>query len=255
MKTEFRNRAFLPIVMPLAILLVIGLVVGVVASILLFVDRQGAVAVAMLGAAGILVAISLAASQDRLDARRRSVVVLAGIAPLAVGALAAAGVVGGLTDEERNINVEPHAPQFVFEGIEEGAPVLAAETAAGFCLPEECGSSTTNEWAFSYEEAGEVMYAFDNRDTTATHNLMIYDVDDQDLSTLDGPISLSQLQDNYEVITPAEPPTFMGPQAQTYRWTPEPAEGEEGQAIPPQAYFVCTIHSGSMWGVVDITAE
>ena len=255
MKTEFRNRAFLPLVMPLAILGVIAAVVGVVAAILLFVDRQGAVAIALLGAAGILVAISLAASRDRLDLPRRGAVALAGVAPLAVGALVAAGVLGGVADEDRNINVEPHGPQFVFEGILEGAPVLAAEDATSFCLPEGGTCTPTNEWAFSYTPE-QIQYAFDNQDSVE-HNLMIYNVPSEELEGIDGPLGLSALQEDYQVITPAEPPTFPGPAAQTYQWTPpvEGAETEEAVAIPERAYFVCTIHPGSMWGVVDITAE
>lgn len=257
MKTEFRNRAFLPVVMPLAILGVIGAVVGLVALILLYVDRQGAVAIAILAASGILLAISLTASQDRLDAPRRAAVALAGVAPLLAGGLVAAGVVGGLPDEERNINVEPHAPQFIFDGILEGAPVLAAVDATSFCLPEGDSCAATNEWSFTYQEAEQIQYAFDNRDDGIAHNMMIFDVPADQLEGLDGPIGLSALQEEHQVITPGEPPTFNGPQAQTYRWTPpeEGAEGEDVVPIPEQAYFVCTVHAGSMWGVVDITVE
>lgn len=258
MKTEFRNRAFLPVVMPLAILGVIGAVVGLVALILLFVDRQGAVAIAILGAAGILLAISLAASQDRLDSPRRGAVMLAGVAPLLVGGLVAAGVVGGLADEDRNINVEPHGPQFVIDGIEEGAPVLAAENSLTFCLPEGGGCTETNEWSFTYEEAEQIQYAFDNREDGVEHNLMIFAVPPEELEgAAESPLGLGDLQENYEVITPAEPPNITGGTAQTYQWTPpeEEAEGEEVVPVPEQAYFVCTLHAGNMFGVVDITAE
>lgn len=269
MKTEFRNRAFLPVVMPLAILGVIGAVVGLVALILLYVDRQGAVAIAILAAAGILLAISLTASQDRLDLPRRGVVALAGVAPLLAGGLVAAGVVGGLADEDRNINVEPHGPQFIVPGVAEDAPVLAADSLQGFCLPEECdGNTFTKEWAFSYQEAEQIQYAFDNRDSTA-HNLRIYAVPPEELEGLDSAIDVGALQDGtYQVITPGVPPDIEGGVAQTYRWEP-PAEGAaeaEGAAgeedaiagpvpVPDQAYFVCTLHPSTMWGVVDITAE
>lgn len=255
MKTEFRNRAFLPLVMPLAILGVIGLVVGLVALILLFVDREGAVAIALLGAAGVLVAISLAASQDKLDPTRKGVVALAGIAPLAVGGLVAAGALGGLADEDRNINVEPHGPNFIFDGLLEGAPVMAAETSVSFCLPSDGGCEDTNSWEFSYQQAEQIQYAFDNRDSVE-HNLFVYAMPDQDLSGLDSALALSDVEAEGQLITPGVPPTFSNA-AQTYQWTP-PAEGEETEelpAVPEQAYFVCTIHPGSMWGVVDITAE
>lgn len=256
MKREFRNRAFLPVVMPLAILLGIGVMVGIVALILLYVDREGAVAVAIAGAAGILVAISLAASKDRLDAPRKGAVLLAGIVPLAVGGLVAAGAIGGVPDEDRNINAEPHGPQFVFDGLLEGAPVLAAESAASFCLPSDGGCEDTNEWEFSYTPE-QIAYAFDNQDSSAQHNLFIYAMPDQDLSGLDAPLGLGDLDANGQLITPGEPPTFMGPVQQTYQWTP-PAEGEETEelpAVPEQAYFVCTVHPGSMWGVATITPE
>ena len=253
MKTEFRNRAFLPIVLPLAILLGIGAMVGIVAAILLFVDRQGAVAIALLGAAGILVAVSLAASQDRLDPARKGAVVLAGIAPFAVGGLVAAGVVGGVPDEERNINVEPHQPQWIFEGVAEGAPVLAATGIEPFCIPSDGGCEQTREWEFSYTPE-QIAYAFDNRDTTAQHNLQLFSVPSEELQgATESPISLSTLQEQYGVITPGEPPTFVGERAQTYRWTPPgPDAGEAATPIPEQAYFVCTIHSDTMYGVVTL---
>lgn len=255
MKTEFRNRAFLPVVLPLAILGGIAAVVGIVATILLFVDRQGAVAIALLGAAGILVAISLAASQDRLDPARKGAIVLAGVAPLAVGALIAAGVVGGVPDEERNINVEPHAPQFIFPGIDGDPPVMAAEDATSFCLPEDGGCTPTNEWEFSYTPE-QIQYAFDNQDTTAQHNLQIFNVEASELEgATESPLDLTTLQDNYQLITPGEPTTFQGPQAETYRWAPPgPDAGEDAPAppVPEQAYFVCTIHPGSMYGVVTL---
>jgi hypothetical protein len=250
MKTEFRNRVFLPIVMPLAVLGVIAAVIGTMATIFLWVDREGAVAIAMFAAAGVLVAMSLAATRDRLDARQRSGVALAMATPVVVGALFATGIVGDIPDESRNINAQPHGPTFVFAGLQEGASVLGAESAAGFCLPEQCGTGdTTNEWTLTYDPDGEIRYAFDNQDGAAPHNLFIYAVDDMDLTALDGPLSGAALRE-YELITPFEPPTFTGPEQQTYVWTPE----ADAPDLPELAYFVCTIHAGSMWGVVTITA-
>lgn len=263
MKTEFRNRAFLPLVMPLAILGVVGAVVGLVALILLFVDRQGAVAVAILGASGVLVAISLAASQDRLDLPRKGAVALAGVAPLLVGGLFAAGVIGGIPDEERNINVEPHGPQFVIPTLEPDVPVLAAVDLNGFCLPEQCGSSYTNSWEISQSEAEQFAYAFDNQDPATEHNLYLYSVPAEELDGLDSALSLGDVQANYPVITPAEPPNVAPGGAQTYQWEPpaggegEPAGSGDEEEVPPlpeQAYFVCTLHPSTMWGVATIAA-
>jgi len=250
MKTEFRNRVFLPIVMPLAVLGVIAAVIGTMATIFLYIDREGAVAVAMFAAAGVLVAMSLAATRDKLDARGRGGIALAMATPVVVGALFATGLVGDIPDESRNINAQPYGPTFVFAGLQEGASVLGAESAAGFCLPEQCGTGEiTNEWTMSYTPGEDIRYAFDNIDAVAPHNLYIYDVDDVDLSELDGPIGMSTLA-NYPIITPFEPPTFTGPEQQTYVWSPE-----DDQELPELAYFVCTIHAGSMWGVVTITTE
>lgn len=251
MKTEFRNRVFLPIVMPLAVLGVVVGVIGMMATIFLYVDREGAVAVALFAAAGVLVAMSLAATKDRLDARGRGGVTLAIAAPVVIGALFATGVIGDIADEDRNVNAEPHGPTYVVAGLQEGAAVLGAASAAGFCLPEQCGTGeTTNEWALSYTPGDDVRYAFDNQDGAAPHNLFIYDVGDMDLAALDGPLAGSALRD-FPLITPFEPPTFTGPEQQTYVWAPE----DDAPELPAQAYFVCTIHAGSMWGVVTITAE
>ena len=254
MKTEFRNRAFLPLVMPLAILGVVGAAVGLVALILLFVDRQGAVAVAILGAAGILVAISLAASQDRLDLPRKGAVALAGVAPLLVGGLFAAGVLGGIAEEDRNINVEPHGPQFVMAGLPEGdAPVMAAVDLQSFCLPSGGDCTPTNEWEMTQTEAEQFTYAFDNRDPATEHNLFIYSVPAEELEGLDSALSLGDVQAAYPVITPAEPPNVAPGVAETYQWQP-PAEVEgEEVPLPEQAYFVCTLHPSTMWGVATIT--
>jgi hypothetical protein len=257
MKTEFRNRAFLPLVIPLAILLAIGAVVGLVALILLFVDRQGAVALALLGAAGILVAVSLAASQDRLDLPRKGAIALAGVAPILIGGLVAVGAVGGLADEDRNINVEPHGPQFVTAGLpSDDTPVMAADSLNGFCLPEECdgGSTTTNAWEMAQSEAEQFAYAFDNLDPATEHNLMIYNVPPEELDGLDSALSLGDVQANYRVITPEEPPNVAPGSAETYGW-PLPVVTEDGEEInlPEQAYFVCTLHPSTMWGVATIT--
>ena len=200
MKTEFRNRAFLPLVMPLAILAAIGAVVGLVALILLYVDRQGAIAIAFMAAAGVLVAIALSASQGP-----------AGPAPAGrgrrgrpgarsiVGGLVAAGALGGLADADRNINVEPHGPQFIIPGLpsDDTVPVMAAESLQSFCLPSGGGCEDTNSWEMTQSEAEQFAYAFDNRDPQTEHNLMIYNVDPAELDGLDGALPLADVQANY----------------------------------------------------------
>ena len=260
MQTEFRNRAFLPVAMPLAILGVIAAVAGLFALILLYSTREIAVALALAAAAGILVAISLAASRDELAPQQVGAVGLAAGTPVLIGVLLATGVVGGIDDADRRINVEPHGDTFVLAGIVpnddgEEPPLLAAEDASAFCLPDGGSCTPTNEWSFEYGEE-EISYAFDNRDAVSgPHNLQIWALPDRELSVDDGAISLNDLEAEGQVITPEAPEAFAGPAAETYRWSTVAEEGAEGEAveIPEQAYFICTIHPSAMWGVVTLT--
>lgn len=61
------------------------------------------------GSRRILFAVSLAGSQERLDPTPRTVILLAGAAPVAIGPIVAAAQPGGITDEMLNINRQPHA--------------------------------------------------------------------------------------------------------------------------------------------------
>lgn len=252
MNTEFRNRAFLPVLMPLAILGAIGLLVGAFAVLLLYVNREAAIALAIAGAAGVLVAASLAASKEKTDAGQKVAVAIAGLVPILAGVLVAVGVIGDIAEEDLNINRQPHGPTLSVPGITEGAPVLAAVDALSFCLPAGGDCTPTKEWEFSYDaEAGVVTYAFDNRNAGVDHNLFIFQGEGIDLSAATEEfIPLGQLQNDPELlITPAQPNTFPGPAAETYEWTLEAEQTLEGPA-----YFVCTIHPTTMFGVVQITA-
>lgn len=160
MKTEFRNRAFLPVVLPVAILLVIALLVGGFALILLYTTHEVALVLATVAAGGILLAISLAASQERLDGGRRAAVIAAGITPVLIGAVVALTQPGGITDEMLNINRQPHVV----------LPDINVEIAA-----ENSNEFTANEMVLP--SAVEVGVVFDNREAGVPHNWSLYTSD------------------------------------------------------------------------------
>lgn len=107
MKTEFRNRAFLPIVLPIALLTGIAALVGLFALILLYTTREVALVLATVSAGAVLFAVSMAASQERLDATKKAVIGFAGIFPVIVGGYLA--VSQPVDAELLNINAKPHA--------------------------------------------------------------------------------------------------------------------------------------------------
>lgn len=244
MNPDFRNRAFLPIVVPLAILLAIAAGIGLIALLLLYSTRETAVALAIVIAAGILVATALAATRDRLDSRQKSAISIAVLTPIVAGAAFATGVVGNIPAEELNINREPHEEGMVLAQVPPEAPVLAAESLDSFCLPTDGGCEPTREWEIPYGGEEEFLYAFDNRDTGTPHNLYLYELEDLSGAT-EEPISIGSVSED-QLLTPEPPPTFAGPAAQAYRFTPE---GE----VPEQLYFVCTVHASTMFGVATIT--
>jgi plastocyanin len=157
MKTEFRNRAFLPVVLPVAILLLIGLLVGGFALILLYTPHEVAIVLAAVAAGGILLAISLASSQERLDPGRRAAVVAAAAAPVIIGAFIAVAQPGGITDEMLNINRQPHIT------LPEANIEIAAENSIEF---------TSNEIVLPANE--EVGVVFDNQEAGVPHNWAMY---------------------------------------------------------------------------------
>lgn len=216
MNTEFRNRAFLPVVLPVAILLGIGLLVGSFALILLYTTREVALVLATVAAGGILLAISLASSQDRLDPGKRAVVAFAGAFPVIAGAVVA--IWQPVDASLLNINREPHL------SVPEDAPLLAAVDALNFCLPTEGGGcEPVDVWEASpSQQVDDFAYFFDNQDTaTGPHNLALF--------TLAGSESEPEPGDPVFVPDP-----FEGPQVQGY--VVEEAE------VPETFYFLCTVH-------------
>ena len=115
LRSEFRNRAFLPVVLPLGIVLVVGVAVAGFALLLLYNTREVALVLAAVTAAGILFAAALAASKDRLTGRSRLVVVAAAATPLVLAAIVAVGVVP-VDESALNINRRPEEDPAIVAG-------------------------------------------------------------------------------------------------------------------------------------------
>jgi hypothetical protein len=224
MKTDFRNRVFLPIVLPLLILLGMAAFIGVFALTLLYSTHEASLMLAALAAGGILFVISLAASQDRLDPLRRGVLAVAVLVPFLIGGAFAAGLVGDVPDEARMINVEPPA-----EAPEDA--ILAAENQEEFCLPSNGECEPTEFWSVAAQDAEQFVYAFENRDDTAPHNLSIREL----AGDRDAP-------EPGEVIHEGELLTSVG----------ESTETVEPGLEPGDYYFVCDVHASTMFGVLEI---
>lgn len=171
MKTEFRNRAFLPVVLPLAILGVIGLLAVGFAAILLWNTREASLVLASVAAAGVLIAISLAASQDKLDATRAGVIAMAGGLPIVVGLLFALGVFIEVDDSELNINRLPHAV------VPADAVLIGADDPLAF---DHATITVPSDTLVAVE--------FDNRNAGVPHNWALY-ADDEAAASLTGEIA------------------------------------------------------------------
>ncbi len=253
MNEDFRTRGFLPIVIPLAIVVVVIGGIGFFAWMLLYNTREGAAALAIVGAAGVLLAIALAASQDDLSRGKKAGVTLAILGPAAIGVAIATGAFA-IPAEDLNVNVEPHGPAFVLADVPPDAPVLAAVDLSSFCLPSGGGCEPTREWALeSPEDTTRFTYAFENLDATAEHNLAIFGLPDEDNfgSSVDGL--------GTEPLTPEIPAPFIGEATVAYDfgWPiiegDQPAESADGGQQPEQFYFVCTVHPSTMYGVATFS--
>lgn len=235
MNTDLRNRVILPILLPLLLLLGIALLVGGLALVLLYNTHEVALTIALVVAAGIMVAFSLASSVEREDMTigRRSVIVLTGLLPLLGGAgVAVWAANGGVPAEDLIINVEPHAQ------APEGA-LIGAKNAESFCVFEEDGETCTDtsEVTFPAQPDSEAFfYVFDNIHSGVPHNAQLFEF----AGTPDAPEPgdpLFGVEDGATVIT--------GVAEITYEVTPnEFAEGD-------QYYYNCVVHP-AMQGVLTI---
>jgi hypothetical protein len=219
-KTEFRNRVFLPIVLPIAVLLAMVLFIGAVAAILLWTTHEVALAVATVAAAGILLTASLAASQDRLDGGRKAVVAFAAIVPFALGGAYAAGLIGNIADEDRNINVQPLLV------VPDDAPVIAAENSVEFCLPTDGGCEPVELWEVTpSQEAETITFVFDNLESGVAHNVVITELE----GDVENPAPVGEQFLSSELIT--------GPDSSAHV-----DESLTWEDLPEQWYFFCAIH-------------
>jgi hypothetical protein len=227
-KSEFRQRVFLPVVLPLVVLLAIAAFIGAIALTLLYNTHEGALMLAAVAAGGILFTVSLASSQDRLGGARRAVVVFAAMLPLVVGAGIGVGVIGGVADEDRNINTEPLLV------VPDDAPVIAAENALEFCLPEDGECVPTEAWTIPATGPDPTFVVFDNRDVGVPHNFSVYELaGTEDAPEGGDPIHLGQIDSGpVELIEVIEP------------------------ALEPGDYFfVCDVHPFDMIGVLTVSED
>lgn len=247
MNDDFRNRAFLPVVIPLGILVVVVAGIGLYWWLLSFNTREGAFVLAMVAAAGILVAMTLATSQDSLSRGKQFGVALAALGPIAIGAVIAGGAFG-LDPATLNINAQPEEPSLLLDAVDPEAPVMAAESLNSFCLPGGGGCEETNEWAVesTADIAEMITYTFDNRDSGVEHNLALFALPEE------GSFGASVDALGTDPLSPSLPDTFPGAEERSYEF--EWAAGEEGAepVQPEEFYFVCTVHPSTMWGVGTI---
>jgi len=218
---DFRSRVLMPIVLPLAVLTAIVGFVGTVAAILLFNTKSGALMMAAVAAAGILFTVSLASSQDKLDTPRRGVVVFAAMLPLVVGALLSAGVIGGIDDADRMINVEPLLT------IPEAAPVISAINSQDFCQYDETGDcQTIDRWEVVPDpETDPLSFLFQNDEPGIPHNVVI--------TSIEGDVADPGIGDeefaNSDVVTGVVADYFV---ADEVTW----------EDLPDDFYFYCAVH-------------
>lgn len=227
MKTEFRNRAFLPLVLPLGILGGVLAIVALFALVLLYNTREAALALATVTAAGILVAVALAASQDHLERKHKAVIGGAVAVPLLLGVVLALGVIA-VPEADLNINREPVLV------IPEDAPVIAAENNQNFCAPADGGCEPTEMLAIPIPADGQPVFVFDNQDTaTGPHNVGLYAL----AGSESAPEAGEAIFNGAIFAGPAEMPYFV-----------------EAEVEPGQFFFQCDVHP-NMQGVGEFVPE
>lgn len=220
MKTEFRNRAFLPLVIPLGVVLGIAAVIAGFAFIMLYNSRETAVVLAVVMAAGILTSVALAASRDpeELDAPRKAAIFGAGATPIVIGVLIALGV-GGIPAEELNINREE------ISVVPEDAPLILAFNSIDFSADQTPAAESGPGPIVRLPAETETTVVFDNQEADVPHNWTML------------------TEEGGDVIAATE--TENGP-SQLITTVPPQAAGEY--------YYLCTIHP-NMNGTVEVAED
>lgn len=156
MKPDVRDRLVLPLLVPLGLLAAVAVTAVAFGMILFFNPITVSLTIAIVVAGSILAAFGLAsaARADELTRAKRAVIVLAGVAPLLIGALTATDIL----------------------------PVDAVKVAHGeceFCIPEDAVEVVAEGIAFEQgtielPAAEEVSILFINRDQGIPHNVYIF---------------------------------------------------------------------------------
>lgn len=242
MNTDFRSRILLPIVLPLAVLAGIVVVVGLLAAILLYTPRVVGLTIAMVVAAGFMVAFSLAnaVDEDMMTLGRRVVIGAVGVLPLLGGGAAALWTVnGGVAEEDLASSVPAY-----YEPVLLAPPgaLVGAKNEQSFCTfedpenPTEDSCTDTSEVTLPAQpDADAFAFVFNNLQAATPHNFQIFELADEGGEPAAGETIFGQDQGS-EVITGTET---------TYEV--EPNEFEEGQ----QFYYNCVVHP-AMNGVLTI---
>lgn len=192
MKPDVRDRLFLPIVVPVGLLAVIALVAVGFGMLLYFNPMTVSLTIAVVVSAAILAAFGLASSKSESDLTnaKRSVIALAGVLPLGVGALVAGGVIE--TTDER-----------------------VAERECHYCVPEDAVEIVAMNIEFEPQEVtlpaeGEVSILFRNQDRNIPHNVAIYPESEEQPAT-DQPVFKGEVFDGVDQMVY----TFEAPDEQT----------------------------------------
>jgi hypothetical protein len=228
---DVRSRILLPILLPVLIVVVMGAFIGMVAALFLFNTKTGALALAAVAAGGILFAISLATSRDRLDGRSRVVLTFAAALPFLLGGGIATGLIGDVPDEARMINVLPLLQ------IPDDAPVMAAENSLEYCLIADDGSCVpTRTWDVVPAEGVETLsFVFRNLEPQIPHNVVITVLE----GTIDAPMAGEVLAES----------TLISGVNDEY-WVEETLTWDD---LPDVWYFFCRVHA-NMNGVGTVVS-
>jgi hypothetical protein len=220
---DVRSRIIMPIVLPIVVLISIAAFVGAVAMTLLYNTQSGALMLAAVAAGGILFTVSLASSQEQLDAPRRGVVVFAGVLPLLVGGALATGLIGGIADEERMANVQPLLT------IPDGTPWIGAENSLDFCFLDETNENCVEDadlWEVVPDpEAETLTFAFNNLEAGIPHNVVIAELE----GTVDSPEQGEDILDS-ELISGVQSDYYVD---EEITW----------DDLPEEWYFYCVVHA------------
>ncbi|MFP5310426.1 MAG: hypothetical protein ACLGIR_12730 [Actinomycetes bacterium] len=228
MNTEFRNRAVLPVLLPLGILLGIAALVVGFAFILLYSTKEVAVVLAIVAAAGILGAISLAATKDELTGAEKGAVGVLAVLPVFLGGLFAFGGVIEVDETELGINAQPILQ------VPEGAEIGSANAEA-FCLPPVEGEcEDISEWQMAAQEGETFVFEYVNLQADVGHNVQIFEL----AGTPDAPEAGAEI-----LAGAADAPVVTG--TSIVYTVPQALE-------PGDYYFNCIVHP-NMDGVLTIT--